>query len=31
MSYAVALVILLVGGLGAYGLVLLIDKRDRPH
>jgi len=29
MSYAVAFVILVVGALAAYGLVLLIERRDR--
>jgi len=29
MSYAVALTIFLITGLGAYGLVLLMEKRGR--
>jgi len=29
MSYAVAFVILVVGALAAYGLVLLLERRDR--
>jgi hypothetical protein len=31
MSYAVALIILLIAGLGAYGLVRLIETRDSRH